>query len=230
MLRGLLSCSSRTQRLRCCDLGIEQRQAWDYKADVPYLGKQHLNAWAHCAKDVLALHNSRGGLLIYGISNAFAFCGATERLDSKLFNDQLRRFLPDTFSVEFYREFIQADQRYIGLAIVPPRVGPLGPFISDAPELDGRNLFSKGCSAIRENDSSRVLSASEAEEISRKTTRLALGESYYVNEPFFRIPAPDYHSFVRRSELCAALQDALRDKRTSVTSLVGIGGVEKESH
>src|SRR5579885_3035152 len=100
-------------------------ELWDYKPNVPFLGQRQANAWANVASDILGLHNCRGGLLFFGITDNFQFCGATERLDSKLLNDQLRRYLPDTLWVEFHREYIQEDQRYLGVAIVPQRSGPL---------------------------------------------------------------------------------------------------------
>lgn len=96
---------------------------WDFKRGCPRPGKAHLHAWAEVAKDALGLHNSQGGVLVFGINDDFGFCGTNERLDSKLFNDQVRRFIGDRFWIEYHREFIQADQRHLGIALIPPR-GP----------------------------------------------------------------------------------------------------------
>jgi hypothetical protein len=200
---------------------------WDYKRDVPHLGKEHANSWAHLAKDVLSFYNVRGGVLLFGLNDGFDFTGASQRLDSKLLNDQLRRYLPDTLWVEFHREFIQADQRYLGVALVPPHAGSLGRFTADAPEISGTRLFLKGWAAIREGDSSRVLQPSEIEEINRKAVKLHVGQRYYVDENGFRVPAPDYIKFIYREQSCAAIEAALMDKRTSVAHVIGIGGVGK---
>lgn len=200
---------------------------WDYKQDVPRLGKQNANAWAHLAKDVLAFHNNRGGLIVFGVTDDFQFVGATERMDSKLINDQLRRFLPDALWIEFHREFIQLDQRYLGIALIPPKGGVLLRFSQDAPSINDIQLFKRGWSAIREQDSSRILTASDVEQISRKNSNLHVGQKYYVDEPFFRVPAPDYLTFIHRKVACEDIQTALSDTRTSVAHIIGIGGLGK---
>ncbi len=200
---------------------------WDFKADAPHIGKMHANAWANCASDVLAFHNQRGGVVFYGIANDFSFVGATPALDSKLFNDQLRRFLPDTLWVEYHRALIRADQRYLGVAIIPPGNPPFARFIADAPQVNGHRLFVKGYSSIRANDSTNIISAADAESLSRKALRLNLASQHFVNEPFFRIPSPEYPEFIRREVACRDIDTALADPRTSVAHVIGIGGVGK---
>lgn len=201
---------------------------WDYKQDCPLAGKDYALMWAEIAKDVLAFHNNRGGVLVFGIDDkTFLFHGATTRLDSKLINDQLRRYLGDRIWVEYHRELIQADQKYIGLAIVPSRGPAIERFKSDAPELNGKKLFSVRDSAIREGDSSRLLKVQEADEFSKKLAIPTLGRIYYVDELYNRILNPDYIHFVERSEPCAEIERALKNPRATVTSLIGIGGAGK---
>lgn len=200
---------------------------WEYKRDAPQIGKTHLNAWAHCAKDVLALHNNLGGLIFFGITNHYSFVGASPPLDSKTFNDQIKKFLPDTIWVEFHREFIQSDQRYLGVALIPPRAGPLVRFRTSAPQVDGVRLFEEGDSALRENDSCRVLKPQQVEEFNRHTLRPQTGAPYYVDEPFYRIPQPDYGVFVERQEPCEQIEAALKDPRSAVAHPIGFGGVGK---
>lgn len=205
-----------------------EEDTWDYKSDCPSIGKEHTLAWAELAKDVLAFHNNRGGVIVFGIEDkTYSFCGATTRLDSKLVNDQIRKFLGDKIWVEFHRELIQPNQRYIGLAIVPSRGPTLELFRADAPEAKGGKPFAKGDSAIRDGDSSKLLRAQEAEELSRKLATPTLGRIYYVDEPYYRILNPDYNQFVARSEPCAEIERALKNPRAAVTSLIGIGGAGK---
>src|ERR1039457_1915639 len=100
----------------------KEDELWDYKENVPPIGKGHEPEWAKLACDVLAFHNNKGGILIFGIRNRdFSFVGATHSIDTKLFNDKMRRYVGDRFWVSFSREFIQLDQRYLGIAIIPPR-------------------------------------------------------------------------------------------------------------
>src|SRR5207248_664322 len=115
-------------------------------------------------------------VIFFGISDGFAFTGASERLDSKLLNDQLRRYIPDILWVEFHREFIQSDQRYLGIALILPHTGSLVRFTSDAPKISDKQLFLKTWSAIREGDSSRVLTTEAVEEANRKAVKLHVGQ------------------------------------------------------
>lgn len=204
-----------------------ETELWDFKAECPRPTRDHANDWAELARDVLAFHNNVGGILVFGVRNDLAFSGAGSRLDSKLVNDQLRRFLGDRIWVEYHREFIQPDQRYLGIAIVPPRGPTLARFTADAPLIGDRRLFAAGDSAIREGDSSRTLSSHETEEYARRLAVPILGQVYGVDEPFYRILNPEYVQFVERGVPCRQVETGLRDARTAVTSIVGIGGVGK---
>ena len=205
-----------------------ETEVWDYKTDCPKLGRKHQNAWAELAKDVLGFYNHRGGVLIFGIRDEdYSFCGATERLDSKLVNDQLRKFLGDRIWIDFHREFIQANQLYIGVALVPQRGPTIQVFKSDAPEVNGRNKFRVGDTAIRKGDSTVIIPAKEVPEFSRSIAVPTIGRVFEIDEPFFRVLAPDYQKFVMRADLCRQIEGAISDPRSSVTSIIGIGGVGK---
>jgi tetratricopeptide (TPR) repeat protein len=202
-----------------------ENELWDYKVDCPDPGNKQ--AWASVSKDVLAFHNQKGGLLIFGVSDDFKFVGATRRLDSKQFNDGIRTFLSDTFWVHFHREFIQHDQRYLGIAVIPARGARFERFRQDAPS-GKKTQFIAGNSAIRKGDQSVLLPTQEADVIQRQTEVPVLDRMYSVDEPCFRILAPDYNKFVSRSQ-CVELERAMNDERASIISLVGIGGVGKTS-
>lgn len=203
-----------------------ETELWDFKVDCPRLEAGSV-AWAQIAKDVLAFHNLHGGLLVFGIDDSFRFVGSTVRLDSKLFNDQMRRYLGDRIWVEFHREFIQPDQRYIGIAVIPGRGPTFETFKSSAKNASGGYVFSKGESAIRQGDSSLLLSREETEQRIRELAMPTIGKLYAVDQPFFRILSPDYSQFILRSEPCAMIEKALSDPRAMVSSIVGIGGTGK---
>lgn len=200
---------------------------WDFKADCPRTGRASSEgAWAEIAKDVLAFHNNTGGIIFFGIADDFEFVGAGPRLDSKMFNDRIRRYLPDTIWVEYSREFIQASQRYLGCALIPPR-GPMPAlFRADAPTVNGKKAFVAGGAARRDNDSTHVLSPEAARRWIRSLRIPVLGQTYAVQEPCFRILSPEYNHFVLR-QVCATVERSLQDPRIAVTSLVGIGGMGK---
>lgn len=201
-----------------------ETEPWDFKANVP----ASLEDWATVARHALAFYNNRGGVLVFGVRDKdYSYAGSTVRIDSKVFNEKLRRYLGDRFWVDFHREAISPDQRYLGIAIVPPRGGELGFFIHDAPEIAGRREFLSGQSALRIGDSSHVLTATEARKHQSSLSANIVGVSYAVDEPFFRLLPLETHHFVKRSQLSDAIASALEDPRTSVTSLTGVGGSGK---
>ena len=205
-------------------------ELWDYKVDCPRLGgrsPEDENAWAEMAADALAFHNTKGGVLVYGITDNFSFEGASTVLDSKQVNDRTRKYLPDTIWIEYQREHIQPDQRYLGVAVVPPRGARIARFQTDAPSIGGKRKFEARGSAIREGDSTRILGPDDADQVSRQTAPPSLGQVYAVDESFFRILAPDFEEFVARLAPCREIETALGDQRAAVTSILGIGGVGK---
>lgn len=204
-----------------------ETELWDFKKDCPYVGRDYENAWAELALDVMAFHNNQGGVIIFGVSDNYEFVGATTRLDSKMVNDRLRRYLPDTIWVDFHREFIQDDQRYLGVALISPR-GPLpAAFRSGSPAVAGKQRFLKGGSARRDHDSSHVLTPAEHEDWVRGLQVPVISGTYALDMPLFRVLQPDYESFIGRPLVGAAIEKALADPRTAVTSLVGLGGMGK---
>ena len=206
-----------------------ENELWDFKNDCPSPGKANLGAWADLAKEIMGFHNQRGGILFFGISDTdYTFHGATVRLDSKLINDQLRKFIGDRIWVDYHREFIQENQRYLGIALIPPRGPLLEKFRRDAPiGSDGKRKFHKGYSAIREGDSCRLLDFKELSQYSRKVYSPTFGKVYEIDEPFFRILATEYKQFVLRTEYGDLIERTIRDNRTAIAAVTGIGGVGK---
>ena len=88
-------------------------------------------------------------------------------------------------------------------------------------------MFKTGGLAYREGDSSRIFSKQEADDFSRQISAPKLGQIYCIDEPCFRIPHPEYDEFTERTQPCNAVLTALKDPRTSITSIVGSGGMGK---
>ncbi len=204
-----------------------ENDLWDFKKDCPKPGKDNANAWADLSKEVLGLHNNGGGVLIFGISDNYQFVRAHNRLDSKQLNDGLRRFLPDRIWVDFNREFIGADQGFLGLALVPPRGPVLERFTADAPPVSGKVCFRAGWAALRRKDSTYLLTPEEADELDRSRPEPIVGRTYAIDEQCYRILQPDYRTFVPREGPCTEIETGLCDDRVSVVSIVGIGGIGK---
>jgi hypothetical protein len=136
-----------------------------------------------CSRKAVRLLSFRSSSHIW----AERFCGTSPRLDSKLFNDQMRKYLSDRIWVEFYRLAIRPDQRYLGIALIPPRGPVLERFHADAPRINGASRFAAGDSAIGENDSSRILKRSDADAYARTIAVPTLGKANAVDEAFCRV-------------------------------------------
>ncbi|MFZ2053242.1 MAG: ATP-binding protein [Candidatus Aminicenantales bacterium] len=205
-----------------------ETELWEYKVDCPHLGKRNLNAWADLSKDICAFYNRYGGIIIFGIDDhSYSFCGCRERLDSKLVNDQIRKYLGDKIWIDYHREFIQQDQRYIGIMLIPQRGPSVLRFLIDSPIINGKQLFLAGDTAVRNHDSSEVIRGLDAEKYVRGIAAPIIGEKYAVDTDYIRILAPEYSKFIERPIPCSEIFRGLKDERTSVTSIIGIGGVGK---
>ena len=201
---------------------------YDFKTEVPGSGKPHEHAWADIARHILAFHNAEGGLLIFGIHDkTFEFTRARTPCDSARFNDHIRKYIGDLFHVLFSREYIQADQGYLGIALIPARGPRIVRFAADAPTGRGASQFSRGDIAVREGDSSRLYKGIEADEYVSRLSGGRVGRGFFVDDPNYRILHPEYKSFVHRESICDGVMEGLLHPRVAVTSLLGIGGVGK---
>lgn len=207
---------------------FKEDELWDYKEDIPPAGRGNEVQWAKIAADVLAFHNSRGGALVFGIRDKdFRFVGASHPFDTKLFNDKIRRYVGDRFWVSFSREFIQVTQRYLGLAIIPPKTHAAIRAMGDAPTVDGQQVLRAGDLCVRIGDQTRILRGSEALNYLAERRLAESASLFAINKPNFRVLRPDYREFIYRKDLCKLIADSLTSERTFVTSLTGIGGVGK---
>jgi tetratricopeptide (TPR) repeat protein len=204
-----------------------ETEYWDYKITGPSPGAGTAEEWAELAKDVLAFHNNKGGVIVFGVGNGFKVVGYRNELDSKLLNDRLRRYIGDQVWLDYHRLNIKQDQTHIGMVIVPPRGPVILRFLRDSPCDGGKYLFRKGDSAIREGDSSKLLKDTQADAFEARSRAPEFGQFYAIDEPFFRILNPEYHDFIERVEPCRLIEKALQDPRTSVTQITGVGGAGK---
>lgn len=206
-----------------------ETELWDYKGFAPPLSRLepgHERTWAGLAANVLAFYNKRGGLLIFGVDNAYNVAKITGLIDGKIFNEKIWAYLSDRIWVEYQRLFVEQDQSYVGLAVIPPRGERIERFINTSP--DGcKYTFGPRQSAIRDGDSCHILAESEADKMARQMFLPTIGKPYIVDETGYRVLQPEYDSFTYRSKLCERVELSLSDKRVAVTSLIGIGGAGK---
>lgn len=147
-------------------------------------------------------------------------------MDSKLFNDKLRKYIGDKVWVEYQIENITNSNITIGLAIIPSKTATIEKFQKNSPEKKGRCFFLEGGSAIRRNDSSCVLSPKEAKKYEIESNLESM-KKYEINEPYYRILCKEYSEFIYREKYCTDIMKGLKHNRSAVVSIVGIGGVGK---
>lgn len=208
-----------------------ETELWDYKQKCPSIHSPALE-WAEISKDVLAFHNTgKGGLLLFGINDKdyeLQGCAEAQQLDSKIFNDKIRKYVGDKLWVDYYTQSNKNKAITIGIAVVPPLQEQISlkRFQCNGPEKRGRRIFDQNGSAIRKNDSSFVLSPVEANnyELSRPS---ALYREFEIDEPQYRLLSADYHEFVSREKLCNEVIKGMQHSRSTSVCLIGIGGVGK---
>ena len=205
-----------------------ETELWDYKTDCPCYKMAEPIEWANIAKDIIAFHNLNGGLLIFGVNDDnYLINGIRSDIDSKLFNDKVRKWIGDKIWIEYSKQYIFDDDRYIGFALIPPKGQTYAKFICNSPLKNGKLIFLENGSALRKGDSSIVLSPSEIEELNKTLYIPIVGKFFEVDEENFRILAPEYSNFVYRKDICEKVIKGLSDIRSSVVSLIGIGGIGK---
>src|SRR5207247_189669 len=99
------------------------------------------------------------GLLFFGISDAtHSFCGTPTDLDSKKFNDKLRRYVGDAFWVAYSKEFLQKSGLHLGIAVIPRRSFRVQLALAAAAIVNpaDKPYFDAGDLCIREGDQTKV--------------------------------------------------------------------------
>lgn len=203
-----------------------ENELWDYKEHIPENNEPI--GWAEISKDVLAFYNCKGGVLIFGINDkSFKTSFVNTIYDSKLFNDKIRKYIGDSIFVEFQRFFIQEDQSYIGIALIPPRGPVIEKFKKNSPHKKGKSFFLKNGCAIREFDSSQVYSPEKTALKASLSISTNKDKRFEIDEPRYKILAAEYKFYIERKKTDDEIFSALLDPRYSTISLVGIGGVGK---
>jgi hypothetical protein len=225
LLRIFFDGSASARKIR--DGVCHESELWDYKEILPDPGRgiENDKAWSDLAAAVLGFYNNHGGILFFGVTNNFAVPGIRTRLDSKILNEKLRRYISDRIWVEFQRVFIASDQTCVGIVLVPPRVDRFERFIG--PSSGIRYKFSQKQSAIRDGDSTIILSEADVATRTRQLALPTIDNPYEFDESYYRLLRPEFTRFVYRKIPCQELSKILKDPRTSVVALTGIGGAGK---
>lgn len=208
-----------------------ETELWDYKLNCPSISSPALE-WAEICKDILAFHNTgKGGVIFFGIDDKeYNIVGISSEnlIDSKIFNDKIRKHVGDKLWVDFYVISNSNKTITIGAIIIPQLSdnSAIKRFQKNGPEKHKKLLFYANGSAVRRFDSSVVLSPTEANELAFNRPVIQYKE-YEIDEPCYRLLSADYHEFILRSKYCEAVMRGLHHNRATSVCLIGIGGVGK---
>lgn len=208
-----------------------ETELWDYKLNCPSISSPALE-WAEICKDILAFHNTgKGGVIFFGIDDKeYNIVGISSEnlIDSKIFNDKIRKYVGDKLWVDFYVISNSNKTITIGAIIIPQLSdnSAIKRFQKNGSEKHKKLLFYANGSAVRRFDSSVVLSSTEANELAFNRPVIQYKE-YEIDEPCYRLLSADYHEFILRSKYCEAVMRGLHHNRATSVCLIGIGGVGK---
>jgi hypothetical protein len=199
---------------------------WDYKQELRLDDAFQV---AEFAKDVIAFHNTDGGLIAVGISDQYAANGIPPSmiLDTKRLRDKLRKFTgPD---VQIFQNAIElSPNRLLWLIFIPKHPGTPVPMQTDGPQRSNRPLFSRGQYFYRDGDEVKLCrSDTDVERVFRGISSARLSAyNYEIDEPFFRLLDPNYEKFVGRQSIIKKIKESL-ELRQPIIALDGLGGVGK---
>jgi hypothetical protein len=199
---------------------------WDYKEK---LSLADAYAVAEFAKDVLAFHNTDGGVIIVGVTDKYAANGisAASILDKKLLRDKLVRYCGS--SVDIFQESIElANGQFIWLIFIRKYLEVPQAMESDGPYHSGAYIFNKGQYFYRDGDEvKKCRSDDDVERVFRGFSNAHLGAyNYEVDQPYYRLLHPNCEKFVGRREKIDEVKSKL-GLRHPIIALDGLGGVGK---
>jgi hypothetical protein len=199
---------------------------WDYKEKLSLADSY---AIAEFARDVLAFHNTDGGVIIVGVTDNYAAHGVSSNsiLDKKQLKDKLVRFCGT--AVDIFQDSIELPSgQFIWLIFVRKYIEAPLAVASDGPYHRGAHSFNKGQYFYREGDEvRRCRSDGDIERIFRGFSNAHIGAyNYEVDQPYYRLLHPNCEKFVGRREKVDEVKAKLA-LRHPVIALDGLGGVGK---
>lgn len=213
---------------------------WDYKRQLPNLSDA--SEIAELAADILSIHNTRGGYIIYGITDEYSVLGlhhdAAAEIQSSVLNAKLKKYIGETFRCRYaaFANAIGGARKTLSAIFVPARRGLAVATCSRAP--GDHPLFKERELYIRAGDT-RKRPGTNAEFLFVNTPlepEAIVGSQQLKTtypRPGFRLFLGDYPQTtgfigdVTRVPLINRVIDELLYDKWDVVLLRGVGGVGK---
>lgn len=204
---------------------------WDYKEILDITTSYGEGEFA---KDVLAFHNSKGGLIVVGIDDNFRVLGVPKTivLDTNNVRKKLSRFIGS--EVYVFTDQIQVNaEKCLWLIFVRGRVPNSLPraCLSNGPQdKGGRCHPEKGALYARIGDESKrcIDPIDQARLFAGVSLASVQAYEYQYDEHYFRIFAPHCDRFFGREKTLDDVRNAL-SHRHPIVALDGVGGVGKSA-
>lgn len=204
----------------------DETDYWDYKVE---LNLDDPVAVARLAKDVLGFHNHRGGMLAIGVANNHRIPGipSAHVKDTNVLRAKLHKYIGANVHI-FQDSIPMPNGRVLWLLFIPPRASAPQAALANGPERDGKPEVRRNEYYLRRGDQViTCLQPADLEELFRGGSTSNLHPYFYeIDEPYFRLLAPDFAEFVGRTEILERIYAGLRS-RHPVIALDGMGGVGK---
>ncbi|MEK6279361.1 MAG: RNA-binding domain-containing protein [Acidobacteriota bacterium] len=205
----------------------DESDYWDYKEQLRLDTPSEI---ARLAKDVLAFHNSKGGVLIVGVDDDYRVTGIPRPyvIDTYKIKEKLQKYTGPNILL-FQNTIEVPNNRVLWLVFVPKKDGMPVPVATNGPhDSSGRPEIRQGEYYMRLHDQSIL--CKEPSQLERLFTGASIAHLraylYDIDEPYFRLLAPYCDRFVGRQEQILEVTEALR-RRHPIVALDGPGGVGK---
>lgn len=230
LLRGLESVLLRHDKLE-----VNQRdetEFWEYKEDIDLSNQMKL---AQLSKWILAFHNAKGGVIIFGVTDKYKVVGIHENkiYDTVRLRNAIKKY---TGSIPIFQGRIECHdythrRNVVWLIFIPKRENKPVPVAENGPNgTDGLPIIQKGQYFIRDHDESKLCATPN--DFDRLFTGISFNTlsayTYDIDVPFFRLLAPHQSQFIGRQKLLNQVKQEL-DSRGFIVSLDGVGGVGKSA-
>ncbi len=213
-----------------------ESEYWDYKREL--FDIEDPTAIAELAADILAFHNTKGGYIIFGITNEFAVLGCDEgtahRIDSNKLNAKIQKYVAGAFYPIYSPILVSCGgtRKIIPVIFIPPRKGPAVRVRCNAPGEPP--LFKKSEIFLRVGDQrKRALSNADMAFAAAPPSDVLVGSRQVgveVVRPGFTLLKGDYATFfgdVTRAPLIKETIEQILFDKWDVVLLRGVGGVGK---
>jgi len=214
-----------------------ESEYWDYKREI--FDIENSSVVAELAADILAFHNTKGGYVIFGITNDYAVLGCDEGIacdiDSNKLNSKIQKYVGGAFYCRYSPIVVSlaGTRKVLSVVFIPPRRGPAIRVCCNGPGASP--LFKKGEIFLRVGDQ-RKRAQSDAEltfALTPPSPEVLVGSRQVGTEivrPGFVLLTGDYATYfgdVTRAPLIKETIEQTLFGKWDVVLLRGVGGVGK---